>query len=467
MKIILQITLLSACINVYAQDELTNSGNFKICAGASVTFFGNVTNNGSFVDLGQGVTMSGSNSQSVGGSSGISFYNLTINKSANNLTLSNSIDITNTCSFANGLIVLGANNLTIASTGSISGGSSSSFVVTDGAGLLRQQNIGSGGRTGSVFFPVGHANSSAAYSPVTLDNSTGTADRFDVKACNYISTGGTCSGSTQITSDVVSKTWTINEATAGGSNATITLQWNAADELTGFDRTDCFISHHDGTNWGNIQSGGAASGADPYTRSVTGVSNFSPFGVGKVGSPLPIALILFEAKLNNKAVDLHWNTASEINNDYFTVERSADAIHFEEIKKVQGAGNSNTILNYYTKDTNPLSGLFYYRLKQTDFNGKTSYSSIVEIDNADNVADFNIFQNPSNGFFEISSNKNQISKMEIYNVLGEKVYQSMTSNNLSIINLDVPAGTYFLRVSAPSEQVQAGQEMISKKIIIQ
>ena len=100
-----------------------------------------------------------------------------------------------------------------------------------------------------------------------------------------------------------------------------------------------------------------------------------PYFVG--AQPLPIELINFEANAGIDVVELQWTTATETNNDYFTLERSADGKSFEELTIISGAGNSSFLKEYKYTDQKPLSGINYYRLKQTDFDGKYSYSNIV------------------------------------------------------------------------------------------
>ncbi|NQX98097.1 MAG: hypothetical protein HRT73_09495, partial [Flavobacteriales bacterium] len=90
-------------------------------------------------------------------------------------------------------------------------------------------------------------------------------------------------------------------------------------------------------------------------------------------NPLPITLLSFEATANEDKVDLKWSTSTEINNGFFTIERSADAKNWEEIVTTNGAGNSNQTIEYFETDYEPLEGVSYYRLKQTDFNGQYEY----------------------------------------------------------------------------------------------
>jgi len=85
---------------------------------------------------------------------------------------------------------------------------------------------------------------------------------------------------------------------------------------------------------------------------------------------LPIELLRFTASPKNNGIKIDWITSSEINNDYFTIEKSINGITFEEIAKIEGAGNSNNQLSYSYTDEDPFAGNSYYRLKQTDFDGK-------------------------------------------------------------------------------------------------
>jgi hypothetical protein len=103
--------------------------------------------------------------------------------------------------------------------------------------------------------------------------------------------------------------------------------------------------------------------------------------VKDVASPLPISLTSFEGKYNpdQKNIDILWSTASETNNDYFTIERSLNGLDFEAISIIDGAGNSNSTLNYEYTDFDATATVTYYRLRQTDYDGQTSVSDIVSV----------------------------------------------------------------------------------------
>jgi hypothetical protein len=126
---------------------------------------------------------------------------------------------------------------------------------------------------------------------------------------------------TSITNNAVWLTWTVDEAQPGGSNAELTLQWNQADELNGFNRQRCMIARHGSAGWLYLQPPGAASGSGPYTRTVTGVVAFSPFSVGDSAASLPVRLQSFSASAEGRAVQLRWETASESGCHGFEVQR--------------------------------------------------------------------------------------------------------------------------------------------------
>ena len=137
-------------------------------------------------------------------------------------------------------------------------------------------------------------------------------------------------------------------------------------------------------------STGSNNNSTTYRQSITGSVSGEYAIAGSKFNPKPVELLSFDAKPSGNVVKLSWVTANEINNDYFVVERSEDTINFLPIKNVDGAGNSSSILNYYTIDENPLTGINYYRLKQTDFDNNFTYSEIKKVRFGKNLPDENI-----------------------------------------------------------------------------
>lgn len=96
-------------------------------------------------------------------------------------------------------------------------------------------------------------------------------------------------------------------------------------------------------------------------------------------SPLPITLVSFTGQVNEQVVDLEWIVASQVNNDYFTIYRSINGVEWDEIKELPGLGNSNETITYNYTDTEPLEGISYYMLSQTDYDGTTESFSPIAI----------------------------------------------------------------------------------------
>lgn len=101
---------------------------------------------------------------------------------------------------------------------------------------------------------------------------------------------------------------------------------------------------------------------------------------------LPVKLAYFKAKAENGKVVAEWATIMEENNDFFTVERSMDGKTFQKAGTVAGAGNSDTELSYSFTDEAPLAGTSYYRLKQTDYDGKYEYFNLVTVNNQRSIS---------------------------------------------------------------------------------
>ena len=150
------------------------------------------------------------------------------------------------------------------------------------------------------------------------------------------------------------------------------------------------------------------------------------------GGSLPIELISFEAKLNEKNVELHWSTASEKNNDFFTIERSTNGTTFEFVTKKDGAGNSTTQKDYSATDENPTEGTSYYRLKQTDFDGKFEYSNLVAVDFEKNSSGcvLTVYPNPCTSectidLAECDNSESPEINVELVDASGRKVYSKV------------------------------------------
>jgi hypothetical protein len=170
-------------------------------------------------------------------------------------------------------------------------------------------------------------------------------------------------------------------------------------------------------------------------------------------STLPVLLTSFTAEMKDEMCQLHWATSSEINNDHFTVERSTDGREFNTLMTVDSKalnGNSTVNLSYGAIDDKPFGGVSYYRLKQTDLNGKNNYSDIVAVKNSAGTS-LSVYPNPSHSDFiiklntEMENSTNSTTEwVEIINSIGEKVYSDKLSDRSIHLN---KTGIYFVKVS--------------------
>ncbi|MBR9979037.1 MAG: T9SS type A sorting domain-containing protein [Bacteroidetes bacterium] len=376
------------------------------------------------------------------------------------LTLGGNLEITSRLTMTDGTISLGNADLNITATAEIASASSSAFIVTDGNGRLRQANIGSGARTGTILFPVGH--SAGSYTPLQINN-TGVADVFSVGVRDEVLTDGT--SGTPLLQHVVGKTWDISEDVAGSSNTTLTFFWNPADELQSFDATNCYIARYDGNDWDPLQTPGTAMGPPPYQRSVTGVTAFSPFAIGDGNSPLPVEYRSLSAEAYPDAVILRWETARETNNRGFIVERRTEATSaWRSLGFVEGLGETHASHAYEYADRPPTEGVWLYRLRQLDTDGRQSLSPTLHVAwnlsaDAAGLAIESSWPNPvppsEAGTIAVRfrAGSDAAVRLGLYNMLGQKVagiYDGfLTGNSAMTVRFDATAlspGIYLYRL---------------------
>lgn len=157
-----------------------------------------------------------------------------------------------------------------------------------------------------------------------------------------------------------------------------------------------------------------------------------------------------------------WTTASEVNNDFFEIQRSADGHNFETIGLVDGTGSTSSYSNYNFTDAGPLQGLNYYRLRQNDYNGNFEYSEIVKVEVAS--VTYSVYPNPVKEKYYLKldeADKSGTQIIQLHNALGEIVFSKRIGENEKSVELDragFPAGNYFLSV------IKNGEKRYSERI---
>lgn len=164
--------------------------------------------------------------------------------------------------------------------------------------------------------------------------------------------------------------------------------------------------------------------------------------LNKVSSLLPISLTSFSASQNGEEIEIAWTTNSEVNNDYFTVEYSIDGVLFKTLETVVGSGTTSEVNDYaITTEASRFSGVVYFRLKQTDYNGEYSYSDVIalQVESA-NATDLVIYPNPATEYITISG---AVTSAFVSDMHGRRIAVPQTSaNTFNVAGLSV--GTYYM-----------------------
>jgi Secretion system C-terminal sorting domain len=162
-------------------------------------------------------------------------------------------------------------------------------------------------------------------------------------------------------------------------------------------------------------------------------------------TPLPVELLDFNAMCNENNIEFKWQTATELNNTFFTIQQSLDGINYNQIAKIIAIGNASQKNNYTYTHPNQLYEYAYYKLNQTDINNTTK--TIAIIDNIcksikDNVI---IYPNPSSGFVSIKSSR-PLPNLEIYNNLGQLIFNKEANTELEY-SLNLAVGIYYVKIT--------------------
>ena len=225
------------------------------------------------------------------------------------------------------------------------------------------------------------------------------------------------------------------------------------------------------SSWTDVTSN-FTQNTSTHTFSATGVSSFSQFTIGSgSNNTLPVELKSFTAVVANNVVNLNWNTATEVNNYGFEVQRSNTPLQFpsqegkeqsgksvwENVGFVKGAGTTNSTKTYSFTDDNPLRGKAEYRLKQENNDGTFKYSSIVTVNSVPDK--FELSQNYPNPFnpttrIQYAIPKSEHVTLKIYDELGNVVKtlvngeKSAGEYNVEFNGSNLSSGIYFYKISA-------------------
>jgi hypothetical protein len=451
------VTIASNTISLL--NDLTVSGNLTLSGGTlkpganTINLAGNWNNSGgAFTEATSVVNLNGTGLQSIT-SAGENFYDLTSDNTGSGIRLTDALVVRNTLTMNQGNIDLNGQAMTLGTSGANRGALVHNNGSMINAGSFTRWFNSSTIADGSVsgLFPIGTATDYRPFSvsaPVTKPSSGGTI------TLSYTDAAGNMALSIPDGAFTVhirkNLNWSVSTGNglAGGS-------YNLDVQGTGFGQIGNLNDLRLTLAGSVVGSAGANAGttANPQiNRNGLSLTNLnSTFYIGSVdpvGTTLPVSLISFTATGLGNRVRLDWVTSSEINSDHFTVQRSADAKDWEEILRVNAAVNSNTDSHYTGYDETPLHGTAYYRLKQTDRNGRETFSEIRKTETSESP-DIKIYPNPATDYIHVSVPGAAKLWIGLFNINGQKInvpvhYQE---NNASVSVSGIPAGVYLIRIS--------------------
>ncbi|MCB0401138.1 MAG: T9SS type A sorting domain-containing protein [Flavobacteriales bacterium] len=240
-----------------------------------------------------------------------------------------------------------------------------------------------------------------------------------------------------------------NSGTVSLSNY-CTVGWTAINGGTG-------LRYNTTTTTGNLITVNHPTGETVFTMTHNGLGSGSRYAVLDCFVPavLPIKLLSFDASCNKDRVELSWITETEIDNAFFTVERSSNGIDFEAIATMPGAGNSSELIHYSWTDFTPIDGMAYYRLKQTDYSGTFTYSDLKSA-SCSNRGDVSIYPNPAEDKLFVRS-ETQYTSIVITDISGKTV-KAVPGSQQEIDVSKLSKGIYFIQLN--------GRETVTKKFIM-
>jgi hypothetical protein len=331
---------------------------------------GDLTNDGTLNASTGTFNMKSTVAQAINGTSGSTFYNLDLKNTSTGVTLAAQTTVENELTLTSGNLDANAANIVLTSAATVTGGTDASHVLGN--------MVKTTAATSKFTFPVGDGTQ---YKSIAITPSSSSSTNWTAKYFNTAYSTTTLDASNGGDLDHVSTYEYWDLARSGSANAIVEIAWVANNVVDAY--ADLRIAHCDGTDWDMIAATPVGNNTSGVITSGSAVTSFSPFTLGSSSSSnaLPIELVAFYGDKKEGENILNWTTASEINNSFFTIEKSYNGFDFEFVGTQEGSSPSMQIINYTLSDYNVLETLNYYRLKQTDFDGKFEYSNTISIDN--------------------------------------------------------------------------------------
>jgi hypothetical protein len=462
-----------------------NGATFNKEDGPTLTFKGNIVNNGTITDgtssiLGGSFKFDNTIAQSIGGGQPVSVANLDVNKASGALNVTVPVTVTGNLTMANGNIVNPSSVITLGTSSTDPG--TLSYTSGTITGALRRYFDASSTPGSGYYFPVGNSSNTRG-STIDFTSSPGTNQYLTVRYQPGTAMGPTplYDGLPLMTNDAVviqnyedEGFWEINPTADNYSTSinsapyTMTLQMKNLTTVN--DRSTVRIIKAAGSNnasdnhatWTSLNFGAnPVVGASNTDFTVTGTSTgFSWFGAGSGNNnPLPVELVSFSGICDNGLINLTWQTASEFNSSHFDVEKSRDGENWQLLSTVPSAGTSNELITYQTVDQNGTKGNNYYRLLQVDIDGTEKVYDPINVSCTEVTPGyFSTFPNPSGTSFQVIVNNKELIGTCTLNmvdatgkVIEQREIEVKDGINMFVINQELTPGIYFLNITDGSK----------------
>ncbi|MEM9325988.1 MAG: Calx-beta domain-containing protein [Bacteroidota bacterium] len=400
------------------------------------------------------VTFNGSGPQEIRPTNKrIIFNNLVIDKAAGDVSLADSVEVTGVLTLTQNDLVLGGERLIISNSAPgaiVTPGDNTSYIQADGTGVV-EWNIVQGN---TYTFPIGDASDNytpLAFAPSALSgtNPTLTVNLTDQRQ-----------SAVDAAQSHISRYWSFEPTGVVSATFDITMYYADAD-VSGDESELVPIKFDVNADTSDFP----VFVRDVVNNSITwsGLTSFSDATAGALDDPLPVELIAFEAVAEEDVVVLRWSTATEIDNDRFEVLWSSDAIHFEKIAMLVGAGNTTEVQTYSFIDEEAITGLNYYRLRQVDFDGQSELSGIVSANLKGALPDLEVlvYPNPAtadNINLRFRGLKEQPVHILLVDIFGRRVIDEVIDRPSLNYHVrapqDLKSGMYYLIATHGAEKVE-------------
>lgn len=475
----------SASLICYGNFLLTGSGQLNMNDGTAAfgtfSLLGNWTNNRTQAEFIEGdgiVNFLSSSSITINNSGGLeSFYKIISSKTGSaTITMNANVDVVNSIALNGGVWDLNSKRMEIFNPLAAGITRTADYIQSETNVAVNPSIVkwNMGVSTGAHIFAFG---ASGDYLPFTFDKTSAvTADITVATRATTTSNNQPWDGLTNVAAVAnmysgaiggdgsvpvtIDRWWDVLSSTAS-TTANMTFTYRGAENTLAAAYQNSALSAQ---NWNGILwmppvcsacNNGVTTGTGTVGVSGQAIDN-EPWVLTAQIAPLPVELLTFNAKaIGNKQVDLKWTTASEKNNDYFTVLRSKDGYSYTAIGKVKGNGTTSTVSNYHYTDNTPLSGTSFYKLTQTDYNTNTSESKVcaVTLYTTGNYGISSYYANEGVLQF-ILTGSDQMGNVliELHDVTGRVIYSATDfsadkEKQISIDTHGLDRAVYFLRVS--------------------